>query len=1141
MPKGRPRRQRLEPESCLSLCYHPLNPLTTTMAMTPNNELIRNLREEISTSKRVLVIVGAGVSMSATKGHEHASWTGLLKSGIERCLTVAPPLPEGWEERCRGLIDSGNLEDLLSAADEIANQLGEPDGGEYSRWLRETVGSLPLLDRTVLDALRDLPVTLATTNYDDLLERVTGLEPVTWRNPAKFQRVLRGDEPGIVHLHGFGAEPTSVVLSRRSYKEILGNEQTQGMLKALRFLGTLIFVGCGEGLNDPNFSAFRRWSSEIFHTSEARHFRLCLDEEVLTVRAQHPPGERIFAVPYGPNHKSLGPFLRTLAPVPTGRAAWLPISIMIALVAVGGSLWWRLDTETLKVPKREPIFSVEVLKQSKVPLPRPSLAVMTFENRSGDGDLDWLSTALAEAVSAKLGITGDVRVADRYEASLAEIDLLLARPGDRAASGFSQAEASPQNLLQISRLLGVSLILGGDYDRESETSPIRLTLRLYDAADGHVVVQTRGEGEPSAWLDLVDRSTGDLPGFSLRQKVKPLPLTPPQKESLRALFPITPSAAKLYAQGLDRYYHFDTLSASDLFGRSARLESHPLVLAALANTLDFLGRSQESREAIQRAEQLENQVRKTSRALPERYRSEIEILQRKIASDQKEAAAAPSRFFREFFADDINYGLLATQALVNARSTNLANPLLKELRLLPLAELHPGLDRLEASALTVRQNYKLALYMANRSISKAQFLGAIREESLARLQLASTLSSIGRRTEAETQLWTAMAGFHRIGDRLSEAQCFELAAILAGLDLRRAQNLYKQAISRYDDLGAQRDKEIALLGLRAVLTQAGEISEAEEISKKTTAVVSSPEEEGTKALQKGALFYLAGNLQAAKEQWEAAKRFLPKDEQPDYHAMATTNLGEIELMRGNLAAAVDHHYEALNAHKDLPSEVTPYDQVCLGRVYMLTGEYPAARDHLDEALRWLKFHADHPLSGPEGEGGAPPDATSWTEALLAMAELELLTGHAEKSEERVRDVLGRAVQGLKPVRARVLSLRARRLLSEGKFQPAWKAVSKAEPLARGDFRAVREVGITKARVLAALGKVDQALKELDVIAAESAKTGQVVYVLESTLAAGEIEQAQFGRGRHRLETLRERAEALHFGQIVQRVDLALKE
>lgn len=117
---------------------------------------------------------------------------------------------------------------------------GAPDGGEYRRWLRETVGSLPLHDRTVLDALRDLPVILATTIYDSLLEEVTCLEPVIWRDRSNVERVLWVEDRGIVHPHSFWNEPESVILSLRSYEEISQDEHVQAMLRALRFLRTFL-------------------------------------------------------------------------------------------------------------------------------------------------------------------------------------------------------------------------------------------------------------------------------------------------------------------------------------------------------------------------------------------------------------------------------------------------------------------------------------------------------------------------------------------------------------------------------------------------------------------------------------------------------------------------------------------------------------------------------------------------------------------------------------------------------------------------------------------------------------------------------------------------------------------------------------
>jgi hypothetical protein len=269
----------------------------------------------------VLVIVGAGISIGATNRDPVASWTGLLESGVDRCLVVVQGLPTDWAVRVRGEIRSGDLDDMLSAAEKISRRLGAPRGGEYGRWLRETVGSLKLADSAVLEALRDLGCPLATTNYDSLLTEVTGRPPVTWRQSADVERVIRGAEPGVLHLHGHWKDPESVIVGIRSYEQILGDQHAQAILHALRTVKTLLFVGFGAGLTDPNFDAFLGWTSRVFPSSEYRHYRLVRERERDEVQSQHPAEQRIFALPFGNEYSDLPGFLRDLPPQTSGVLA----------------------------------------------------------------------------------------------------------------------------------------------------------------------------------------------------------------------------------------------------------------------------------------------------------------------------------------------------------------------------------------------------------------------------------------------------------------------------------------------------------------------------------------------------------------------------------------------------------------------------------------------------------------------------------------------------------------------------------------------------------------------------------------------------------------------------------------------------
>jgi len=282
------------------------------------NLLLKDLQREIEAGS-VIAIVGVGVSIAATNNKPAASWQGLLHHGVDHCceLKQLTGVNDKWAKRVHAEIKSGDLDDMLSAAEKISVKLGAPNGGEYSRWLRETIRELKAERRDVLEALRDLKVALATTNYDGLIEEVAGLPAVTWMDSAKVERVLRGDEPGVLHLHGYWERPQSVILGIRSYEKALGDAHAQAMQRAIRSLKTLLFVGCADGLQDPNFGALLEWSAKVFAGAEYRHFLLTRESEVVKLQRQHPPEQRIFVLSYGKDFGDLAPFLRGLRAPPS--------------------------------------------------------------------------------------------------------------------------------------------------------------------------------------------------------------------------------------------------------------------------------------------------------------------------------------------------------------------------------------------------------------------------------------------------------------------------------------------------------------------------------------------------------------------------------------------------------------------------------------------------------------------------------------------------------------------------------------------------------------------------------------------------------------------------------------------------------
>ena len=262
-----------------------------------------------------------------------AGWPGLLESGVEWCREVGAT--DDWVALRKRQIEQG---ELVSAAEEISRTLRE--AGEYDDWLEDSVGSLRIARPAVLDALKRLGAPFATTNYDNLLEEATRLDAATWREERRFERVARGQEPGVLHLHGHYRAPDSVVLGTADYANIVGNKFAQAMQQALTSMTTLLLVGYGGGLADPNFAGLRRWMRTVFEHSGAWHYRLCLDDELEPLRGEHTQ-ERIKLITYGAGHPRAHTPAGGRRSSPWGRASSAPSAAGTVRCLSGWlSPWW---------------------------------------------------------------------------------------------------------------------------------------------------------------------------------------------------------------------------------------------------------------------------------------------------------------------------------------------------------------------------------------------------------------------------------------------------------------------------------------------------------------------------------------------------------------------------------------------------------------------------------------------------------------------------------------------------------------------------------------------------------------------------------------------------------------------------------
>lgn len=270
-------------------------------------------------SGNVVLVVGTGYSAATTESAGTATWSGLLNAGLDRLSSVSnPALVENLRANLKFGFEEDDLASVLQVADRIRDEFAGVGDAAFAKWLHEDIGLLGARSSDWGDALRALPFPLLTTNYDQLL-CTTDRRAVTWRDTAGLQAVMSGASRDIGHLHGVWSDAESVILSGSDYARLLDAEASQVLQRAISTLKSIVYVGYGAGLADPNFSRLIEFHSRHFGAGPVPHFRLCLDDELTVLRGRHL-GDHIVPVSYGQSYSELPAFLSELVQLSTGVA-----------------------------------------------------------------------------------------------------------------------------------------------------------------------------------------------------------------------------------------------------------------------------------------------------------------------------------------------------------------------------------------------------------------------------------------------------------------------------------------------------------------------------------------------------------------------------------------------------------------------------------------------------------------------------------------------------------------------------------------------------------------------------------------------------------------------------------------------------
>jgi hypothetical protein len=265
----------------------------------------------------LVAVIGTGVSVALTGNKNPAmTWKGLVRHGFAYGRSKGK-IDDAQASRWEPLLESTDLDDLLSAAELVGRRLEAPAGTLYARWLENVFKPVQPAGEMMkgIEAVRAAGIPICTLNYDPLLERVTGLPAITVSEKARVAQWMSRELPGILHLHGSWDAPATCILGIRDYETTLHNDVRDLIQRSLGAFRRLLFIGCGDTFADPNFSALIAWLRQHMGAATPAHYALVLDSEVAERDADSSWHGFVEPVGYGKKHEDLPRFLETFAPL----------------------------------------------------------------------------------------------------------------------------------------------------------------------------------------------------------------------------------------------------------------------------------------------------------------------------------------------------------------------------------------------------------------------------------------------------------------------------------------------------------------------------------------------------------------------------------------------------------------------------------------------------------------------------------------------------------------------------------------------------------------------------------------------------------------------------------------------------------
>jgi eukaryotic-like serine/threonine-protein kinase len=728
---------------------------------------------------------------------------------------------------------------------------------------------------------------------------------------------------------------------------------------------------------------------------------------------------------------------------------------------------------------------------------RTSIALLGLANTSGAADRAWLSTAIAEILTAEVTHGEALRTVPAEDVARVERDLALT-----AAAGYPAA-----TLARLRRALDADYIVSGSY-RASDAS-LELELALQDVRTG-ATTSVEEHGSPRQLFGLVSHA-----GRAIRARLGGARAAPDARASTAPALPGDLEAARSYADGIARLHAGELLGARDRLERVLAIAPrYTQAHAALAQVWSGLGYDARARAEAQIAFE-------GSSGLPREERLLVEARYRESSHDWDNAIDIYRALVR-FFPDELDYGLALAHAENAASRPKAAMATLALLRRLPTPSGDdPRIDLEEAAADDVLGDPRAEAVAAAAAARKARENGARAVVGHADIAAAWALRNLGEHARALAAIDEARAIFGDLADRdgLGEA-VHTLGTILYSQgDLTGAIAKEREALAILRGVGDQKKIGFVLNSIACDQQEIGELEEARGGFAEVLGLAREmevPSEIGLALANLGGVdLDLAAFGQARAELAEA----LPlAREAGDRRVEGNVlySLAEIAHHTGDFGAAAKQLGEVVRlSHATPDPTVEAFELASLADVRFEEGRLSEARATYDHAIA---VQSADPLPVTIGR--------------LGLATIALEEGRARDAGGLARAAAQAfAAQGRWSFEAGAWSVVAESALARDDLAAANDGLAHAEPtkIKRLWINDRMKVAIASARAAARAGQPDAAIARLRANLAAAKKVGLVAHALETRLAIVEIEARSGKKAEARAERAALEADAARRG------------